>query len=151
MARRIPPLALVALLALLMWLAARGLPQFGLDWAGRLVVAAVVGATGIAICGAGLQPFLRAGTTVDPRHPERVSRLVTTGIYSVTRNPMYLGMLFVLAAWAVFLSNAAALLIGPPAFAWYLNRHQIVAEEQALAAAFGREYTDYVTRVRRWI
>jgi protein-S-isoprenylcysteine O-methyltransferase Ste14 len=88
---------------------------------------------------------------VDPTRPERASALVTTGIYSVTRNPMYVGMLLVLVAWGLFLASAAGLILAPVAFALYLDRVQIPREERALANAFGDGYRAYASRVRRWL
>lgn len=63
---------------------------------------------------------------------------------------MYLGLLFILIAWAVFLSSAWAL-IGPLAFVLYMNRFQIAPEERALSAMFGISYSAYKSRVRRWL
>ena len=82
--------------------------------------------------------------------PQTTSSLVCSGIYRVTRNPMYLGLVFVLVAWAVFLSSAWALL-GPMAFALYMNRFQIAPEERVLSSMFGASYSDYLSRVRRWL
>jgi len=82
--------------------------------------------------------------------PEKASSLVTTGIYRFTRNPMYLGLLFVLFAWAVFLASVWALL-GPVAFVFYIDRFQIAPEEAILAGMFGAAYTEYKARVRRWL
>jgi protein-S-isoprenylcysteine O-methyltransferase Ste14 len=151
MGRGIPPLALVVLLAVLMWLAARAFPQAVLPLPWRGLVCAVTGAAGLAICALGVLPFRIAGTTVDPTRPERASALVTTGIYSVTRNPMYLGMLLVIVAWGLYLANAVGLILAPLAFVLYIDRVQIPREERALAAAFGSDYTGYASRVRRWL
>ena len=63
---------------------------------------------------------------------------------------MYLGLFFVLVAWAVFLSSAWALL-GPLAFVLYINRFQIEPEERVLSAMFGLDYAAYKSRVRRWL
>ena len=63
---------------------------------------------------------------------------------------MYLGLSFLLVAWAVFLSSAWALL-GPVAFVLYIGRFQIAPEEGALAKLFGSEYADYQAKVRRWL
>ena len=81
---------------------------------------------------------------------QRGHTLVTTGIYRFTRNPMYVGLFFVLLAWAVFLSSAWAL-VGPVAFMQYINRFQIVPEERVLATMFGATYAEYKARVRRWL
>ncbi len=82
--------------------------------------------------------------------PEAASSLVVTGIYKVTRNPMYVGLSFLLLAWAVFLWSAWALL-GPLVFLAYIFRFQIAPEERALATLFGADYSAYKARVRRWL
>ena len=91
---------------------------------------------------AGIVSFRRAKTTVNPLKPESTASLVTAGIDRFTRNPMYLGLLFVLLAWAVFLSSAWAL-VGPIAFVLYINRFQIVPEERVMATMFGVSYSEY--------
>ena len=151
MRRGIPPLALAGLLAVLMWLAARAFPQAVLPLPWRGLLCATTGAAGLVLCALGVLPFRRAGTTVDPTRPERASALVTTGVYSMTRNPMYLGMLLLLVAWGLYLASTVGLVLAPPAFALYLDRVQIPSEERALAAAFGSDYAGYARRVRRWL
>ena len=147
---RIPPPFVAAMIALLMWLASRAAPAaaFVLP-AGRLIPACVALA-GVAIALAGVVAFRRVRTTVNPLQPEKASTLVTSGIYHLTRNPMYLGMLLVLLAWALMLSNAVAVII-VPTFILYMNRFQIGPEETALASAFGAAYVQYSSRVRRWL
>lgn len=147
----IPPLALAGLLAVLMWLAARTFPQAGFPLPWRGLVCAATAVAGLALCALGVLPFRSAGTTVNPTRPERASALVTTGIYSVTRNPMYLGMLLVIVAWGLYLANTVGLIMAPLAFVLYIDRVQIPREERALASAFGSDYTGYASRVRRWL
>jgi len=146
---RVPP-PLVGLVAgALMWLAALALPWPG-SAPGRLFVAVLVAAAGIAVVVAGLLEFRRAKTTVNPLKPESASSLVERGIYRFTRNPMYLGMALVLAGWGIWLASAAALLV-LPLFVAYLTRFQIIPEERALAATFGDTFGAYCRRVRRWL
>ena len=76
--------------------------------------------------------------------------MVTDGIYRYSRNPMYLGMALLLAAWALWLGNAAALL-GIVLFVALINRYQIRPEERILAAKFGDDYRNYCRRTRRWL
>ena len=83
-------------------------------------------------------------------HPDRSAALVAGGIYRSSRNPMYLGFLLLLAAWACWLANPLAL-AGLPAFVLYLNRFQIAPEERALRARFGDAYDGYARAVRRWL
>ncbi len=94
--------------------------------------------------------FFRAGTTVLPEKPAKTTKLVVTGVYSVTRNPMYLALFFVLIAWAIYLTNFAAV-IPLPLFVAYLTRFQIIPEERILASKFGSDYDAYARRVRRWL
>ena len=82
--------------------------------------------------------------------PASASSLVTSGVYGVTRNPMYVGLLFVLVAWASLLA-APWTLIGPLVFVAYISRFQIAPEERALSTIFGDAYSQYRTRVRRWL
>jgi protein-S-isoprenylcysteine O-methyltransferase Ste14 len=63
---------------------------------------------------------------------------------------MYLGLLFVLIGWGLYLANVLAFLF-LPAFILYMNRFQIEPEERALTALFGQEFLEYASRVRRWI
>ena len=144
------PLALVVLFAGLMWLLARLTPGFDYAVPLRQLLVAVVSALAVLIALAGVASFRQASTTVNPLNPENSSALVVSGIYRITRNPMYLGFLLLLAAWALMLANLAVLLL-LPVFVWYMNRFQIVPEERALTSLFGNDYTTYCARVRRWI
>lgn len=152
MDNRVPP-PLVGLLtaALMALLAAHaGLPCLP-DVRFRPVLVGLLTVTGLAFDLAGLLAFRSRKTTVNPLHPERASALVTHGVYRFTRNPMYIGMVCLLLAWGVYLSDAAALLLGPLAYVLYLNRFQIGPEEQVLLGLFGDAYRDYMARVRRWL
>jgi protein-S-isoprenylcysteine O-methyltransferase Ste14 len=107
-------------------------------------------AIALAIGAAALFGFRKAKTTINPTTPQASTALVLTGIYRLTRNPMYLAMLMVLIAWALLVSNAAAFLV-LPVFVAYLNRFQIRPEEQALHTRFGAEFERYCRNVRRWL
>jgi protein-S-isoprenylcysteine O-methyltransferase Ste14 len=80
----------------------------------------------------------------------RAIALVATGVYQVTRNPMYVGLACMLVAWAIFL-GAPWPFIGPVLFVLYVNRFQIEPEERILARLFGEPYASYTARVRRWL
>lgn len=148
----IPPVALVLLAAAGMVALAWALPAatLPLPATGARLAAGALGAAGIAVALAGVLAFRRMRTTVNPMAPERATALVAMGIFRASRNPMYLGMLLVLAGWAVFLGNAAAALLVPAFVAW-MTRFQIRPEERALAERFGASYLDYCARVRRWL
>lgn len=76
--------------------------------------------------------------------------MVRSGIYRFTRNPMYLGLAAALLGWAVYLQNAAVLLM-LPVFLLYMTELQIKPEERALLEMFGSSYSDYKQAVRRWL
>jgi protein-S-isoprenylcysteine O-methyltransferase Ste14 len=145
---KVPPLALVLFIVLLMWLVA--VPQFGFDFPGRNVVVVILGATGTIVILLGVTSFRRAKTTFNPMKPETSTFLVVSGVYRLTRNPMYLGFFLILAGWAVFLANLLALLL-LPAYVLYMNRFQIEPEERALRARFPDKFAVYECRVRRWL
>lgn len=94
--------------------------------------------------------FAFARTTINPLDPSRASSLVTSGIYRITRNPMYLSLVLLLIAYAVRLGSLAEAL-GPVFFVAYVTRFQIVPEERVLEAKFGAAFLAYKTRTRRWI
>ncbi|MDX1678780.1 isoprenylcysteine carboxylmethyltransferase family protein [Arsukibacterium sp.] len=146
---KIPPLVLLAFFALLMWVLAKLLPPLPLSVVWGWVLAAGFAGAGLAVALAGVLAFRRADTTVDPRVPQQTSSLVIKGIYRYSRNPMYLGFLLLLTAWACYLMNAAALAM-LPLFVLYMNRWQIAPEERYLLEKFGTEYHAYTKQVRRW-
>ncbi|MGH8720394.1 MAG: methyltransferase family protein [Burkholderiales bacterium] len=142
---------MVALLAAgAMWGIARLAPLVDLPQSIRIGAAIACAVAGVAVSVAGIVSFRLAKTTVNPMHPENTSALVCSGIYRLTRNPMYLGLALLLVAWAVYLSSAWSLL-GLPAFMLYMNRFQIAPEERALAAMFGVSYAAYRSKVRGWL
>jgi len=147
---RVPPVAVASIAALCMWLLSRWTP--GLEWGQpwRLGTAVLLLATGVLVAVAGVLEFRRARTTVNPTTPQAATSMVRSGIYRHTRNPMYLGMLLVLAGWAVWLASLAAVAV-LPVFVLYLNRLQIEPEERALASRFGADFEEYRRSVRRWL
>ncbi len=113
-------------------------------------LALALAALGVAVALAAVLTFRRQRTTVNPLDPGATTAIVTSGVYRWSRNPMYLGLLAVLAAWALYLGNAAAALL-LPGFVAYLGRFQIGPEERTLLARFGAPYAQYLARVRRWL
>ncbi|SFI53426.1 isoprenylcysteine carboxylmethyltransferase family protein [Nitrosomonas sp. Nm34] len=147
---KIPPIIIMALIGGIMWFVATLVPQLVLVIPGQVILAAIAGFTSIALILAGAIAFRVAGTTVNPMQPSNTSSLVTRGLYKISRNPMYAGFLLLLLSWALLLSNIVSF-AGLPVFVWYMNRFQIIPEEQALIAKFGAEYIAYAKNVRRWL
>lgn len=147
---KIPPMLLAVLLLPAMWGLSRCEPHAAIPAAGRVAAALLVSAAGGTFITLGMLEFRRFKTTFDPTRPGRASSFVSGGVYRITRNPMYLGALMLLAAWAVYLGSPWAI-AGPVLFYFYIDRFQIEPEERILAGLFGEEYTRYVARVRRWL
>lgn len=147
---KVPPVALVLILALATWLLSVYVPSLAFATPWRAAVAVAFVGVGIVISLVGVVAFRQANTTVNPTKPGTTSAMVTSGVYRLSRNPMYVGFFFVLIGWALFLSHALAFAI-LPVFVMYMNRFQILPEERALSAKFGREFTDYRHSVRRWV
>lgn len=98
----------------------------------------------------GLFEFYKSSTSIDPHEPHKASNLVSNGIYSISRNPMYLGLLLILMGYGFYLGNVLVFVM-LPLFVGYMNRYQIIPEERAMEEKFGAEYQKYKSEVRRWL
>lgn len=94
--------------------------------------------------------FRRANTTIMPTTPEKSRQLVKTGVYRLSRNPMYLGMALNLIGLVWGLGNLLSF-FGVLVFFCYINRFQIQPEEKVLTQLFGQDYQDYCRQTRRWL
>lgn len=103
---------------------------------------------GIALNLVADRAFKKHHTTVKPF--EESSALVTTGVFGVSRNPMYLGMTLILLGIGILLGSVTplAVVIALPIL---LDRVFITPEERMLEDAFGDQFREYRERVRRWI
>lgn len=146
---RIPPLILLAVAGVVLWLVSDIAPG-RLTFPGQDFAAGSLAFVGVLFCSAGMLALRRFHTTVNPMQPVATSTLVTSGLYRLSRNPMYVGFGLLLAGWGVFLGNPLAVLI-VGVFVAYLNRFQILPEERALRGMFGMAYETYCREVRRWL
>jgi protein-S-isoprenylcysteine O-methyltransferase Ste14 len=96
----------------------------------------------------GFSAFRKAGTPIRPG--DEPTKLVTSGPYRITRNPMYLGLELVLLG-IFFLAKSPFFLIPPIVFFILINFLQIPFEENLMTARFGQSYLTYCRRVRRWL
>ncbi len=146
---KIPPAVVFLIFGGLMYLLAEFLPVGYFDFFGRPYLMIGLSALALIIAAIALLQFFGAKTTVDPTHPAKAVKLVETGIYAYTRNPMYLALLMLLLAWGIWLGNAFNTLLAA-GFVAYMNHFQIVPEERALLQVFGKDYKQYCLLVRRW-
>ncbi len=94
--------------------------------------------------------FRLAKTTVNPLKPSLTTALVTTGVYQYSRNPMYVGLAFFLAAWANYLATMEGY-FGIMGYLLYIQRFQIQPEEKILESLFTQAFLDYKAQVRCWL
>jgi protein-S-isoprenylcysteine O-methyltransferase Ste14 len=147
---KIPPVLATVLFAILMWAVYRLTPGIDLPREVRILSFSILAILGAAIGLAGVISFRRVSTTVNPLNPDNCTTLVASGVFSWTRNPMYLALLLLLIGWAIYLANLFSLLLAA-VFLAYMNRFQIVPEERALEKKFGAAFLAYKQQVRRWI
>lgn len=109
----------------------------------------------LAALALGLALMLRAAlqmwrhqTTVNPRG--QPSALMMSGLFAISRNPIYLGDVLVLLA-ALFWWDSVLGLVIVAGFVWIITERFIKVEEERLVAAFGDAALEWFTRVRRWI
>lgn len=116
----------------------------------RAIVAWAFSVTGVLVAVAGVVTFKLAKTTTNPVSIENASSLVTNGIYTLTRNPMYLGMLIIVLAMIIKTGHISGAIFAF-GFILYMTKFQIKPEERMLSKLFGTPYTQYLQKVRRWI
>jgi protein-S-isoprenylcysteine O-methyltransferase Ste14 len=150
MTPRIPPLAHLLFFGIIAVVVDAYSPLDILIGDGRLMFSAIFVILGGIVMLLGVREFRRHQTTVNPLSPDKANALVQSGIFRLTRNPMYLGMLTVLAGVVISTQDAMAVLalVG---FVVTMNRFQIRAEERALEHLFGEAYIRYCEQTRRWI
>lgn len=113
------------------------------DVGGGLVMAAGFGLMGLAAWEMG-----RARTTVIPRR--KASKLVTTGVFGISRNPIYLGDALVLIGVCLMFDTVLGFAV-VPLFVWVINTRFIDGEEAHLTKMFGDDYLNWCAKVRRWL
>ena len=120
-----------------------------------IVVSPLFKSIGLALAGIGfllgllsLYSFTKARTTVNPHGSVRA--IVSSGVYRFTRNPIYLGMTFMLIGFPLAFGNVWGIPLAP-VFILLMNKLVIEHEEAYLEKKFGEAYTGYRSRVRRWL
>jgi protein-S-isoprenylcysteine O-methyltransferase Ste14 len=146
----LPPVLFAVPLALALaadrWVVRLPLPVAGRR--GPRAIGAAIAVGGVLFSLSGMLTVLRHGTTVVPHHA--VARLVTTGPFRLTRNPMYTGHLIVFLGAALRTGSWWPLLVAPLCVR-ATTRLVILPEEEYLARRFGEDFHSYRARVRRWI
>ena len=97
-----------------------------------------------------ISKFIKSKTTIDPIKFKKVNKLITSGIYKYSRNPMYLGLLIIVISTTILYFNIFSITT-PILFYFWINKFQIKREEIFLTEKFGKEYLLYKAKTRRWI
>lgn len=137
--REWPPLWL-ALALIAVWMTPG---DWGVSWLGWLLIA--LGA--LLMLGAVFE-MSRARTTVIP-HRQPVA-LVTSGVFRISRNPIYLGDALIILGASVASGSLVGLLL-VPVFGVIIQRRFIIAEEARLERTFGAQFRNYRDRTPRWL
>lgn len=120
--------------------------DFGDSWADLLGGVLIGG--GLLLMVLALSEFRRHSTTVNPHGtPER---LIQSGIFSRSRNPIYVGDALVLAG-LILRFDAVLSLPLIPAFVWVIEKRFILPEEDRLRRLFRTDFARYERKVRRWV
>lgn len=144
----LPPPLVYAVPLVLLTLLDRTLPWRLPDLPGRPLLGWLLVIGGVLLSASGAATFRRHRTTVIPHHA--VSRLVTSGPYRLTRNPMYVG-LTVAYLGASLIVGSWWPLVALPAVVVVVDRYVVAREESYLRARFGAEYESFSRRTRRWL
>ena len=145
---KIPPPILVIILTSLVYFSSTKLELIYLPY--RQIVSVIILIIGLIVIVSPVVDFIKSKTTVNPVKFKNVNRLVTTGIYRYSRNPMYLGMILIIISTTVYYLNFLSV-FSPLIFYIWINKFQINREEIFLEDKFGREYLEYKSKTRRWI
>ncbi len=104
---------------------------------------------GVAIYGWCVWDFATFGRGT-PAPIDAPQKLVVRGLYRLTRNPMYVGVLTVILGWTVMF-RSPALLAYAAVVGTCFHLFVVLYEEHQLRKSFGREYEEYCTQVGRWL
>lgn len=143
-----PPVWLVGFIALA-WAQGRfwslGL---SLDGAFTDFLAAVLIGGGVLVMLLAFAEFRRHRTTVVPH--ETPARLIQSGIFRRSRNPIYLADVMILAGIVLRLDAVLSLML-VPILLWVLERRFVIPEENRMRREFRAEFARYERKVRRWL
>ncbi len=118
---KVPPVAQVIITAATMYGVSKVAPALKFSLSGSTALAIGLGVVGLGSGIMGVVQFKKAQTTPNPQALEKVSSLVTDGIYRYSRNPMYVGLVLILLGWALYLSHFLAFVL-VPVFMFYMTR-----------------------------
>ena len=145
---KIPPPLLVLILVIFNYFSSKKIDLILLPY--QKLISFILLFIGVLILINPILKFIKSKTTIDPIKFKKVNKLIITGIYKYSRNPMYLGLLTIVISTTILYLNIFSITT-PILFVCWINRFQIKREEIFLKEKFGKEYLLYMTKTRRWI
>ena len=145
---KIPPPLIVLTLIISIYFSSKRIDLINIPF--QLEISFFILSLGILVFINPVLKFIKSKTTINPIQFEETNRLVTSGIFKYSRNPMYLGMLMIIISTSIFYLNIYSILT-PFLFVFWINKFQIKREEVFLTEKFGKEYLSYKNKTRRWL
>lgn len=144
----VPPVWLATALALA-WAQARLLPM-GLGFGGGFAdfLGGVLIGGGLILIALAAWEMRRARTTLIPNR--EAAKLVTSGIFKRSRNPIYIGDALILAGF-ILRWDAVLALVLLPCFVWIIEKRFVIPEENMLRRKFRADFARYMQKTRRWV
>ena len=142
-----PPYIAITLL-FLSWLADYLFPQFRVISGDYRYIGILILISGLSITFYSFFLFKKNKTPILPG--QKPTFVVAEGPYKFTRNPMYLGVSIGLLGISIYFGNLLTF-ISPIIFFLAMNLFYIPREEKLMEQLFGKKYSDYKSKVRRWI
>ncbi len=145
---KIPPPLVVLILVISTFFSSKKIDLIQIPF--QSIISIFILSIGILILLNPVLKFKKSKTTINPIKFKKVNKLVISGIYKYSRNPMYLGLLIIVISSSIFYLNIYSILT-PLFFYLWINRFQIKREEVFLTKKFGEDYLSYKKKTRRWI
>jgi protein-S-isoprenylcysteine O-methyltransferase Ste14 len=145
---KIPPPVIVLILVVSNFLSSKKIDIINIP--NQTLVSIIILLIGVFILIVPVSKFIKSKTTVNPIKFKKVNKLITSGIYKYSRNPMYLGFLMIVISTSIYYLNIFSI-ITPILFYFWINRFQIKREEIFLTKKFGQKYITYKSKTRKWI
>jgi len=148
MNNKIPPPIVTLTFGLFIYFSRYFFPEFNNE---ILSIASVLSLLiGIGVLVSAVASFRKQKTTVNPLDIEKASSLVISGVFKYSRNPMYLGMVFILLSIALKFNLIGGIIL-TLLFAIFITRFQIIPEEVVMEKLFKEEFDSYKKKTRRWL
>ena len=123
---KIPPPLIVLTLIISIYFSSKKIDLINIPF--QLEISFFILSLGILVFINPVLKFIKSKTTINPIQFEETNRLVTSGIFKYSRNPMYLGMLMIIISTSIFYLNIYSILT-PFLFIFWINKFQIKREE----------------------